>query len=231
MRMKISVVSFLALLGLSISIVCAEVTTVVVVNPDKTITRIFYTEGKETAQQIQDREGSVISTTGKIRDGVVKEFLEDEKLNAEWTYKNGKPEGLGKEYFPSGELLEEILYKDGKREGICKKYYKSGKLLAERSFKGGKLEGVTKMYYEGGKIFGELSYKDGMLNGECKMYYEEGKLRSIEVYKGNEKIGEKSYDTQGKLLGEIDDTSVGKTSSPSTTQPQKDNKLKGAGKQ
>ena len=228
--MKIKILSLLILLGFLTSFVFAEVTTVVVGNPDKTVTRIFYKKGKEIAQQKQDRDGNVMEMKGKIPDGVVKEFLGDGKMGAEWHYKKGKLEGMAKEYYQSGELLEEILFKDGKREGISKKYYKSGKLLAERNFKNGKLEGFTKMYYENGKVVAELSYKEGLLDGECKMYYEDGKLRVVELYANQQKIKLKSYDPQGKLLFEKDYTSDENTDSTSITQPHKGDTSKEPGK-
>ena len=112
----------------------AEVTIVLVKNPDTTVTKIFYSEGKEVAQQVQDSQGKVTKTTGTIPDGVVKEYLDNGALQYEWNYKNGKLEGISKEYFMSGELLEEMLYKNNVREGVSKKYYKSGKLLGERNF-------------------------------------------------------------------------------------------------
>jgi antitoxin component YwqK of YwqJK toxin-antitoxin module len=203
----------------------AEVTTVLVKNPDKTVTKIFYSEGKEIAQQVQDSQGKVTKTTGKIPDGVVKEYLDNGALHYEWNYKNGKLEGISKEYFLSGELLEEILYKNNERDGVSKKYYKSGKVLGERNFKNDTLEGTTKMYYEGGNVFGELHYKNGQLDGETKMYYEDGKVKVIETYSNSQKTRMQAFDPQGKVVTDHDFTAEKSTTvTPPPSKPKENKK-------
>ncbi len=193
----------------------AEVNVVAVRNPDNTMTYIFYSEEKEVARQVQDSQGKVKELTGKIPDGIVKQYLDTGELVFEWNYKKGKLEGISKEYRISGELLEEMLYKNNERNGLSKKYYQSGKLLAERHFKNGKLEGVTKMFYEGGRLFAELQHKNGQLDGENKMYYEDGQIKLIEIYSNNKKIRVKSFDPQGKVLGDQDFTTEKVTTTPS----------------
>ena len=201
-----------------------EKSVVVLQNPDKTLTSIFYSKGKEVAKQIRSPEGIILKTTGKVPDGSVEEFSRDGKLMAVSNYKNGKLEGIGKEYYPSGELLEEILYANDKREGISKKYYKSGKILAERYFKDGLLEDLTTMYYESGKLFVEMHYKGNKLDGESKIYYENGIIKSIETYENNKKIRLRSYDQQGKLLGDVDLRSGKSMKTTTTVVPKKEGK-------
>jgi len=222
MEAKMKKIVLLILMAFISAVAFAEVTTVVVKNPDNTAIKIFYSGGKEIARQVKDVKGNVTKTTGKIPDGVVKEFNDNGKLLVGWNYKNGNLEGESKEYFLSGELLEEILYKKNKREGISKKYYKSGKLLAERNFKNDKLEGATRMYYEDGKLFAELNYKDGKLDGETKVYYESGKIKTVETYKSSKKIRTKSYDPQGKVLIDHDYTSNQSKTTTTTIKQQKD---------
>ena len=205
--MKKIVISLLILMAVVSGAVFAEITTVVVKNQDNTLTRVFYSGGKEIARQVKDAKNNVIKTSGKIPDGIVKEFNDDGKLLFEWNYKNGKLNGTSKSYFLSGELLEEMIYKDNKQEGMSKKYYKSGKLLAERYFESNELEGVTRMYTENGTVLAELNYKNGKLDGESKMYYENGKLKTVQDYKSSRKINVKSYDPQGKMLFDHDYTS------------------------
>jgi antitoxin component YwqK of YwqJK toxin-antitoxin module len=203
----------------------AEVTTVLVKNPDTTVTKIFYSEGKEVAQQVQDSKGKITKTTGTIPDGVVKEYLDNGALHYDWNYKSGKLEGISKEYFISGEVLEDMLYKNNVREGVSKKYYKSGKLLGERSFKQDQLQGVTKMYYEGGTVFAELNYKDGQLDGESKMYFEDGKIKVIETYSNGQKARLKAFDPQGNVAVDHDYTAEpNPTVIPPPAQPQENKK-------
>lgn len=182
----------------------AEVTAVRVKNPDNTITKIFYSAGKEVAQQVQDSQEKVIKKTGKIPDGVVKEYFDSGGLHYEWNYKDGRLEGLSKEFFLSGQLLEERLYKNNEREGVSKKYYKSGKLLTERNFQHNQLEGLTRMYYESGILASELNYKNGHPDGETRMYYENGKIKVIETYSNSKKMRVKAFDPEGKIVMERD---------------------------
>ena len=189
------------------TVVLADVTAALVRNSDKTAVRIFYSGGKEIARQTLDKKENVTKTTGKIPDGIVKEFNDNGKLLFEWNYKNGKLNGVSKNYFLSGELLEDIIYKDNKREGVSKKYFISGKLLTERYFESGELEGMTKVYAGDGKVVAELNYKKGKLDGETKIYYKNGKLRTVESYENNQKIRVKSYDPKGKVLVDHDYTS------------------------
>jgi len=203
----------------------AEVTTVVVKNPDQTVTKIFYSEGKEIAQQTLDSQGKVTKTTGTIPDGVAKEYLDNGALQYDWNYKNGKLEGVSKEFFLTGELLEDILYKNSEREGVSKKYYKSGKLLAERNFQHDTLEGMTKMYYEGGTVFAELNYKNGKLDGETKMYFEDGKVKVIETYSNSQKTRMQAFDPQGKVVVDHDYTAEKSTAiTPPPSKPKENKK-------
>ena len=201
-----------------------EKNVVVLQNPDKTLTRIFYSDGKEVAQQIRSPEGIILKTTGKIPDGIVEEFNRDGTLMAVSNYKNGKLEGISKAYYPSGELREEILYANDKREGISKTYHKNGKILADRHFKDGLLEDLTTVYYESGKVLVEMHYKDNKLDGESKYYYENGSMRSIETYEDNKKIRLQSYDQQGKLLVDVDLRSGKSMATTTTVVPKKEGK-------
>ena len=182
-----------------------EITVKAIKNPDKTITRVFYSKGKEISRQIQDRNGDVIKTVGKIPDGAVKEYYESGKLMEEADYKNGKREGISKWYYENGLLKGERNYKDGKLDGIIKWYYSTGSLGTEFNYKSGKLEGLTKLYWENGNIKAEHNYKDGKRDGVNKQYYESGELRFIYLFKNGQRISRKTYNRSGKLLSEQND--------------------------
>ena len=146
------VIGLLVIFLLSAAIVSAEVIRKQTSNPDGTTAYVFYSEGKEIAKQTVDAAGNIIKTTGKIPDGVVKEY-----------YKSGKLKGEG-------------TFKDGKVEGIVKQYYESGKLKAEWNIKNGTLDGTSKRYYENGGIRYIDTYKNGQ-KIDRKSYDEQGKLK------------------------------------------------------
>jgi antitoxin component YwqK of YwqJK toxin-antitoxin module len=104
-----------------------------------------------------------------------------------------------KEYYESGALKAEWSYKDGKLEGLAKRYYESGALKAEVNYKDGKPEGIHKQYYKSGALKTEASFRDGNLEGISKHYYDNGEIRYIDTYKNGQKIDRKAYDEEGKL--------------------------------
>ena len=215
----------LLLVLLSCATVPKEVSRKLISNTDGTKEYVFYSEGEEITKQIV-KDGSIIKTTGKIPDGIVKEYYKSEQLETEWNYKNNKLEDISKQYYKSGALMAEKNFRDGKREGMSKRYYESGTLLSERNFKDGKLEGIEKQYYESGALFSVSNYKDGKEEGKSIMYDEngmlsaelnyrnsqldgisniydaDGNLRIIETYKNGKRIKRKEYDEKGNQVFE-----------------------------
>lgn len=208
---------------MSPSIVFSEVTRKIIKNPDGTTHIVFYSEGKEIAKEILDKDNNVIKTIGKIPDGIVneyadngkikykryfkngelegvnKEYYESGKLKAEWNYKNGNLEGTSKEYYESGKLKFIKNFKNDKLEGTGNAYYESGKLKLETNYKNGKPEDTTKIYYENGNLKSELNFKNGNLQGLSKEYYENGNLNFTITYENGQKIKMEEYEPDGKL--------------------------------
>jgi len=180
-----------------------EVTSKVVKNPDKTKTKIFYKGDREIARQVLHRN-SIIKTTGKIPDGIVKEYYKSGKLKEESNYKNGKLDCISKWYYENRLLKGERNYKQGKLDGVTKWYYESGALGAEFNYKNGKLEGTAKLYWENGNIKAIHIYKNSKREGINKRYYNSGELLFIETYKNGKMINRKKYDHRGNLVHDRD---------------------------
>ena len=85
---------------LSTGFVHAEMTAKRVSDPEGIVEYVFYSDGKEVARESWDKNGNR-KVTGKIPDGVVKE------------------------YYESGELKVKAIMKDGKLEGVRKTYHKN----------------------------------------------------------------------------------------------------------
>ena len=182
------------------AVALAVVTTKVVKNPDETLTRFFYSDNKEIASETRDRNDNIIKTTGKIPDGMVKEYYVSGKLKAEYNYKDGKLEGMSKFYYESKLLRAEENYKNGKPEGRYRVYYTTGSLGGEWYYENGKREGMTTLYWENGNIKVERNFKHGKQDGVSKKYYNSGELRYIETYKNGTKINRKTYNKNGVLI-------------------------------
>ena len=171
-------------------------------NPDYTITSVFFSKGKEIAQQVRDRKEHITKTTGTIPDGPVKEFYESGSLKEVAYYKNNKREGTSKWYYENGILQGERTFKDDILEGIIKWYYTTGSLGTEFNYKNGLLEGLTKLYWENGNIKAEHNYLNGKREGINKQYYENGELRFIYTFKNGKSIKREEYSKNGKFLKE-----------------------------
>jgi antitoxin component YwqK of YwqJK toxin-antitoxin module len=185
------------------AILFAEVVRKTIKAPDGKLVAVYYSNGKEIAREILDKDGNIIKRIGKIPDGIVKEYHKNGKLRREDNYKDGKLDGICKTYHENGKLWIEWNYKDGKlMNAICKIYYENGKLWVEWNYKDGKRNGISKEYYKNGKLKNEWNYKDGKLNGITKVYYKNGKLWSEANFKNGKVINIRTYGPNGMPIDE-----------------------------
>jgi len=175
-----------------------DVVREVIKNPDGTQEVIFYRDGKEIAKELVNADGTVITTVGKVPDGLVKEFFFDGAVREEVDYKNGKKEGVAKLYNSKGVVRGEFNFKNGIQDGLSKTYYDTGELLKEISFKNGKLEGVNREYAKDGTLLFEAYFKDDEQDGITTVYDPNGG-KTVSVYDKGKLVSEKHYDAEGKL--------------------------------
>ena len=200
---KISLIPLIGVL-LTYTVVFAEVTAKTVLKSDGILVKVFYSKDKEIAKEVLGKPGEVIKTTGKIPDGIVKEYYDNGKLMAKYNYKNSKLEGVSKWYYENGSLRGERNYKEGKQDGISKFYYVSGSLGGTWNYKDGNLEGMTILYWGSGNVKAEHNYKNNKREGINRQYYETGELRYIYTYKKGKKINRKGYSRDGELKRSTD---------------------------
>ncbi|MEK6645793.1 MAG: hypothetical protein AABY84_03855 [Candidatus Firestonebacteria bacterium] len=74
---------------------------------------IYYNNGKEIAKKIFDIKNNIVKNTGKIPNGLIKEYYESGKLWIEWNYKDDKQEGISRIYNENGEIAIIETYKKG----------------------------------------------------------------------------------------------------------------------
>ena len=142
----------------------------------------------------------------------------EDYLEFDGEYLNGKRNGKGKEYNYDGNLIFEGEYLNGKRKGKGKEYYKDNKIKFEGEYfnglrwngkgydsnnnivyelKNGK--GYVKEYSEEKLIF-EGAYLNGQINGKCKKYDWKGNLIFEGTYLNNERNGKgKEYNENEEL--------------------------------
>ena len=180
------------------SFVFGDVIREVIKNPDGTQEVIFYRDGKEIAKELVGTDDAVITTMGKIPDGLVKEFFFDGAVREEVHYKNGKKEGVSKLYNNKGVVRGEFNFKHGRQEGLSKTYHPTGELFKEITFKKGKLDGVNREYAKDGTLLFEAYFKDDKQDGITTIYDPKGG-KTVSVYDKGKLVSEKHYDANGKL--------------------------------
>ncbi|MFN3342953.1 MAG: toxin-antitoxin system YwqK family antitoxin [Flavobacteriales bacterium] len=145
--------------------------------------------------------------------------------------KTGDPfSGLCRTYYEDNRLEREITFVDGKEDGISTTYYKRvekdpkdakdpkpGQIMVITEHKLGVPEGTWKYYFENGKLAWSNTYLNGKKEGQWEFFYENGKPKKEENWKADKKNGVFiDYFPSGKKKVEIN---------------YKDNKMHGAYKQ
>jgi len=86
----------------------------------------------------------------KGKDGVHKEWYENEQLKEEWNYKNNKEDGLCRGWWKNGNLKFKYFYVLGVENGEWKEWNINGKLVVEEIYTNGEL--VSNREYENDKL-------------------------------------------------------------------------------
>lgn len=192
--------------------------TIPLVNGTEHGTSFVYDESGKLIMLVEYRFGFVASKeilnkvdAKGLKQGVWKEFWDNEKLKYEAFYINDKLDGYYKVYNKDGSLKLIEKYKMGvkikdaeelQKFVIKNEYYPDGKIKATQSFNlHDKPEGVRREFdKEGNTIAGKI-YKNGVLvevgivddkgykQGKFTEYYADGKIKAIGTYKNNFKIG------------------------------------------
>ena len=127
--------------------------------------RTYYNEKRfEIAKEIFDLSGNR-KLTGKIPDGIIKEYYRNGKLAGKWNFKDGKRNGTAKLYYRNGRLWCKENYKNDKEDGAFVSYHTNGKLMSKWKCKKGKEVGLYKGFYDNGKLFAAGEYIDGKKEG------------------------------------------------------------------
>ncbi len=103
----------------------------------------------------------VQDASGRIIEGVSKNFYDNGTLRNEVPVKEGKRNGVAREYYENGQLAAEIEYKEDVKDGWSKWYYQDGILYQEAQFVSNQKEGIEKKYYNTGELMAVLKWKAG----------------------------------------------------------------------
>jgi antitoxin component YwqK of YwqJK toxin-antitoxin module len=94
------------------------------------------------------------------KDGTAIRYYESGEKEMIWQFENDiLISGIA--HYPTGEKKADYSYKNGIPNGISTEYYKSGKKKIEWKYKNGMLDGESIEYFENGNIFRIWKYKNG----------------------------------------------------------------------
>lgn len=133
---------------------------------------------------------TVASYNGDVPEGIRREYNEDGKITAGYTFSKGALTGEG------------IVDEEGDKQGDWREYYADKTLRSVGAYSKGKAIGNWKYYFENGKLESEGKYtKSGLLDGTWRWYFEDGSIRRIQSYIAGMEDGEyEEHDETGRLI-------------------------------
>ena len=134
-----------------------------------------------------------------IYDGKSLIYYESGELNREFTYVNGKINGIWREYYKSGKIKRARTYIADKREGEDIRFYESGNTKIKMNYINDQVQGDWIMYYENGSTKQTAQYVDDKRDGLLKDFYETGELNFIYVYEKGIRIKYEGFFKSGKI--------------------------------
>lgn len=144
----------------------------------------------------------------QYKNGVLHGYYKEKKgdiLDKEWSYVNGKRNGIQKEFHSNAKLQLEYSMVDDMLEGSYKEYGSDGKLKYDLQFKNGKRHGKSIRYREDGvKKYFEIEFKNGLANGLFIEYDHNGLVKS----KGPMLHGKRDGNWEFYENGKPDETAV-----------------------
>lgn len=144
-----------------------------------------------------NREGE---SKARIEDESLSQYYHTGKIQAEFSMKNGRKDGMGKIYYLNGKLSSECNYRNGVKNGTENKYYSDGALYRTREYKNGQLEGIEKRFYRSGNLKTILSYKQEMPGTDLVEFYSNGTKVSKYAEFKHEIILNRDYQEQKLLI-------------------------------
>ncbi len=146
----------------STAAVSAHGLTFVTLSPSaSTRLQVYMDDGVIIATETFDAAGALLSSEGRIGNGVYTEYYPGATAKTVKNMLNGKADGLLKAYYPSGKLQAEAAYLAGLKNGPFKYYTENGRLLMEAYYKADKLDGWKTEYGPDGSVASRTYYSAG----------------------------------------------------------------------
>ncbi len=137
-----------------------------------------------------------------MRNGLVKEYHDNQILRSEGFYINDKPDGLLREWHDNGQLKTEKHYSKGRKVGTWKEYFPSGNLHGSHMYNNeGHIDGEIVSYYESGQKRSFNEYENGLTKPDSQSlsWYEDGSPEYEATYKAGRRVEIKRWNRAGKI--------------------------------
>ena len=140
-------------------------------------------EGSHSSSNVYLEQGEGVEV------GTWSEWYENGQKRAEYTYKDGKLDGLCTAWHDNGQKEEEGTSKAGKQDGLWTEWYDNGQKKSEETYKDGKLDGLCTGWHDNGQKRAEYTYKDGKQDELWTWWYKNGQKRREDTFKDGKKDG------------------------------------------
>jgi antitoxin component YwqK of YwqJK toxin-antitoxin module len=117
----------------------------------------------------------------RVKDGEIKRWDIDGRLNMEYTCVNNRIDGVYNEW-NNGNLKAKIHYKNGQFHGTNERWLEDGTLIRSGVYEHGKEQGLHRNYYYDGSPEDETNYLDGRRHGELTEWYDDHTMESYHQY-------------------------------------------------
>jgi antitoxin component YwqK of YwqJK toxin-antitoxin module len=105
----------------------------------------------------------------------IKQYYSKNLLSAEATYKNGVRQGLMKTYTQDGKLNQTFWYENNLREDTAVWYYENGRPFRKTPFKNDTMNGTQIQYYRNGMVRARLKFEKGLRIPYLEEFSSDGK--------------------------------------------------------
>ena len=143
-----------------------------------------------------------ISYNAKHADGVVEKHDLFGLLQAQWTYRDGLPNGVSLHYYPNRSIFRELQYVDGKLEGEVRAYYQKERTRGRARYAAMR---DARSVYEAvlGDIKGVWNYRNGKREGSYTLYNKNGYIKEEGQYRNDKRFGRvRRYSRDGRLASD-----------------------------
>lgn len=134
----------------------------------------FYFEGKKIATQNFKKNGAYACTSGRIPDGLIREYYDKDHLKAVARYEKGRRNGVERIFYQQGQLMGLLYFNEENLTPKAFVYYPSGELYSQWKHDKTAQKGKGYIYYKDGTLLIEVELKDGndyldMLNNKIQI--------------------------------------------------------------